>query len=309
MRMSGGRIPPGGGHRKPGPPRGETTIVLERVDRIQLAVTDAAEAARAFQEILGAEPSREERSDYLNAQRTVLALGESEVELCAPLGAGIVRAHLDRWGPGLLTAGFSVASVAALRAHLFAEGIEFAKEGEQTYLEPTETVGMRVVVSPATASRRLGLVSHLYEVTNTLVSSWEAAAERYTRLFALDPARFSPITSERFGYAGTLTLFDPPGRLDRIELSQVTRPDTAMGRWAARRGDSLYMCYAETEDVGAIVRRLTRRGARFTPRGGDPSVERDGLWIHPSALSGLLLGVSRTSAAWEWSGRPELVVT
>jgi catechol 2,3-dioxygenase-like lactoylglutathione lyase family enzyme len=282
--------------------------MLERVDRIQLAVTDAAEAARAFQEILGAEPSREERSDYLNAQRVVLALGESEVELCASLGPGIVRDHLARWGPGLLAAGFSVASVAALRAHLFAEDVEFAKEGEQTYLEPGETTGMRVVLSPAAASRRLGLVSHLYEVTNTLVSSWEAAAERYTRLFGLDPARFSPIASERFGYAGTLTLFDPPGRLDRIELSQVTRPDTAMGRWAARRGDSLYMCYAETEDVGAIVRRLTRRGARFTPRGGDPSAERDGLWIHPSALSGLLLGISRTTVAWEWSGRPERVI-
>jgi hypothetical protein len=282
--------------------------MLERVDRIQLAVTDAAETARAFQEILGAEPAREEPSDYLNARRTVLALGSSEVELCVPLGAGIVRAHLDRWGPGLLTAGFSVASVAALRAHLFAEGVEFTKEGEQTYVDPGETAGMPVVLSPATPSRRLGLVSHLYEVTNTLVSSWETAAERYTRLFGLDPSRFSPITSERFGYTGTLTLFDPPGRLDRIELSQVTRTDTAMGRWAAKRGDSLYMCYAETEDVGAIARRLTRRGARFTPRGGDPLAERDGLWIHPSALSGLLLGISRTTVAWEWSGRPERVV-
>ena len=282
--------------------------MLERVDRIQLAVADAAEAARTFREILGAEPAREEASDYLNARRTVLALGASEVELCEPLGPGIVRAHLDRWGPGLLTAGFSVASVAALRAHLFSEGVEFTKEGEQTYLEPTVTAGMRVVVSPAVAARRLGLVSHLYEVTNTLVSPWEAAAERYTRLFGLDPSRFSPIASERFGYTGTLTLFDPPARLDRIEISQVTRPDTAMGRWAAKRGDSLYMCYAETEDVGAIVRRLTRRQARFTPRGGDPLAERDGLWIHPSALGGLLLGISRTTVAWEWSGRPERVV-
>lgn len=281
--------------------------MLERVARIQLAVADAGEAARAFQDLLGAEPAREVDSDYLNARRTILTLGASEVELCAPRGAGLVRAHLDRWGPGLLTAGFSVASVAALRAHLIAEGVEFTKEGEQTYLEPTETVGMRVVLSPATTGRRLGLVSHLYEVTNTIVSSWTEAAERYARLFGLDPARFSPITSDRFGYTGTLTLFDPPGRLDRIEISQVADPQSAMGRWAAKRGDSLYMCYAETEDVGAIVRRLTRRHARFTPRGGDPLAERDGLWVHPSALSGLLLGISRTTVAWEWSGRPELV--
>jgi hypothetical protein len=152
-----------------------------------------------------------------------------------------------------------------------------------------------------------GPVRHLYEVTNTIVSDWTAAAERYTRLFGLDPARFSPIHSDRFGYTGTLALFDPPARLDRIEISQVTDPGSPMGRWAAKRGDSLYMCYAETDDVGAIVRRLGRHHARFTPRGGEPLDERDGLWIHPSALGGLLLGISRTTVAWEWSGRPELV--
>ena len=194
--------------------------MLERVDRIQMAVADAAEAARAFPDLLGAEP------------------------------AGLVRAHLDRRGPGLLTAGFSVASVPARRAHLVAEGVEFTREGEQTYLEPSETAGMRVVVSPAGPGRRLGLVSHLYEVTNTLVSPWAAAAERHTRLFKLDPSRFAP---------------------------PVTDPQTAMGRWAAKRGDSLYMCYAETPDVGAIVRRLNHKHARFTPRGGDPETERDGL--------------------------------
>jgi hypothetical protein len=281
--------------------------MLERVDRVQMAVTDTAAAARAFHEILGAETTLEQDSGYLSARRTVLALGESFVELCTPLGPGIVRTHLDRWGPGLFTAGFSVASVPALRAHLVAEAVAFTKDGEQTYLEPTETVGMRVVLSPGAPGRPSGLLSHLYEVTNTLVSPWAEAAQRYARLFRLDPARFSPIKSDRFGYEGTLTLFDPPRHLDRIEISQVTNPQSAMGRWVAKRGDSLYMCYAETPDVGAVVRRLTQRRARFTPRGGDPLTERDGLWIHPSALSGLLLGISRTGVAWEWSGRPELV--
>jgi len=96
-------------------------------------------------------------------------------------------------------------------------------------------------------------------------------------------------------------------RLDRIELSQVVDPSSAMGRWVARRGDSLYMCYLECDDVPALVARLAARGARFTPRGADPARERDGLWIHPGALHGLLLGVSRPTLAWQWSGRPELV--
>ena len=80
----------------------------------------------------------------------------------------------------------------------------------------------------------------------------------------------------------------PVARLFQDILGAEVVPDPR----AAKRGDSLYMCYAETDDVGAIMRRLGRHHARFTPRGGDPLTERDGLWIHPSALSGLLLGIS-----------------
>jgi hypothetical protein len=144
-------------------------------------------------------------------------------------------------------------------------------------------------------------------VTITLIGDWRAAAAWYTAMFGLDPRRFSPIESKRFGYRGTLTLFDPPARLDRIELSQVTDSKSAMGRWVVRRGDSLYMAYVETHDLGALIARLDSAGARWTPRGQTREGERDGLWVHPSALHGLLLGVSRTSLAWEWSGRPELV--
>lgn len=281
--------------------------MLERVDRVQLAVRDRQSAARTFQALLGAEPARQAESRHLGAWRTVIVLGESELELCEPAGPGPVRDHLDRWGEGLLTAGFSVPRVAAFREHLQARRIPFVAEGDQTYLDPAETAGMRVVVSPGRPRERAGPVSRLYEVTNTLVSDWRAVAERYTRLFALDASGFSPIRSERFGYAGTLALFDPPRRLDRIELSQVVDGRSAMGRWVARRGDSLYMAYAESDDVAAIAARLRAAGARFTPRGADPLAEREGLWIHPGALHGLLLGVSRTTLAWEWSGRPGLV--
>jgi catechol 2,3-dioxygenase-like lactoylglutathione lyase family enzyme len=283
--------------------------MLERVDRVQLAVKDRQAAARTFGNILGAEPVGESDSAHLGARRTVLALGESELELCEPVGPGPAREHLERWGEGLMTAGFSVADVPALRRRLASQGARFAEDGEQTYVAATETAGMPVVITPARARRRVGLATHLYEVTNTIVSDWRAASLRYTRLFGLDPARFSPIKSERFGYVGTLALFDPPARLDRIEISQVVDPMSAMGRWVARRGDSLYMCYVETDDVPAIIARVSARGGRFTPRGADAASERDGLWIHPSALCGLLLGVSRTTVAWEWSGRPELMAS
>ncbi len=281
--------------------------MLERVDRVQLVVRDRAQAAKAFARLLGAEALREAPAAHLGARRTILALGESELELCEPTGPGRARAHLERWGEGLLAAGFAVADMTDVHARLAEEGAAFSEDGEQTYVDADQTPGLPVVLTPSAARRRTGPVSFLYEVTNTLASDWRAAADRYVALFGLDPARFSPIASARFGYVGTLTLFDPPARLDRIELSQVVDPRSAMGRWVARRGDSLYMCYVESHDVPEIVRRLDAAGARWTPRGDDAARERDGLWIHPSALHGLLLGVSRTTLAWEWSGRPELV--
>jgi hypothetical protein len=64
------------------------------------------------------------------------------------------------------------------------------------------------------------------------------------------------------------------------------------------------MCYVETDDVQAVQRRLQARGARYAGRSDDPNPE--GLFIHPTALHGMLMGVSRTNLAWAWSGRPEL---
>jgi hypothetical protein len=42
-------------------------------------------------------------------------------------------------------------------------------------------------------------------------------------------------------------------------------------------------------------------------RGSDPATDPDGGWVHPGELHGVLLGVSRTGLAWDWSGRKELV--
>jgi hypothetical protein len=44
--------------------------------------------------------------------------------------------------------------------------------------------------------------------------------DRQAAARTFDPSRFSPIASERFGYLGTLAMFNPKDRLDRIEISQ-----------------------------------------------------------------------------------------
>jgi hypothetical protein len=77
-----------------------------------------------------------------------------------------------------------------------------------------------------------------------------------------------------------------------------------MGRFHTKRGDSLYMCFVETSDVKAIAARLRERNLRFADL--TDRDQPDSLFIHPSSLCGMLMGVSATNAAWFWSGRPDL---
>ena len=281
--------------------------MLDRCDRIQLAVNDAAAAATRFALLLGAEVARRDRSAWLGAQRTVLAVGESEIELCQSDGTGRTADFLARRGEGLMTAGYSTPDVAALTRRLQGLGHAAAADGDQLYIDAADTFGLPMVITPSRTRSRVGPVSFLYETTNTLRSDWRRAAALYAGMFDLDPSRFSRIGSKRFGYDGTLTLFDPPNRLDRIELSQATDPNFAMGRFVGKWGDSLYMAYVETHDWANLRDRLLAANARYTPRGKDAVTEPDGGWVHPRELHGLLLGVSRTTVAWEWSGRPQLV--
>jgi hypothetical protein len=184
-----------------------------------------------------------------------------------------------------------------------AAGVAYREEGGQLFVEADQTRGMRMLISEHREKPKTGLISYVYEATN-VVSDWEEAAAFYATAFGLDQSRFSPITSEQYGYTGTLTLFDPPAKLDRIELTQITHPSGAMGRFYERRGPSIYMCYVETDNVRAIQDRLEAREARYSGRTEDPNPE--GIFIHPTSLHGMLMGVSRTNLAWRWSGRPEL---
>lgn len=283
--------------------------MLNRVDRMQLAVQDRARAAETFSRVLGAQVDREAPSEHLNATRTVMRMGESEIELLQARGAGPVQAHLERWGEGLFAAGYATEQLDELDARLRSRNVVFTREGDQLHVPGTSTYGFPMVISRFVARPRLGRVSFFYEATNALNTNWKVVSARYADLFGLDASRFCPINSGRFGYEGTLTLFDPPTRLDRIELSQTfADKPSAMRRFVERRGgDSLYMCYLETHDFDGLKEHMLAAGATLTPRGDNIASERDNLWVHPKNLHGMLLGVSRTGFAWDWSGRKDLI--
>jgi catechol 2,3-dioxygenase-like lactoylglutathione lyase family enzyme len=274
--------------------------MLKRVDRVQIVVRDRAAAESVAAATLGAELIRQDQVKPLCARRSVLQAGSSIIEFLEPDGAGSIADFAAQWNGGLYAVGFSVAGVDAAAAHFDRAGVNYARDTGQLFLDAAATGGMPTVISAFHERAPVGAIKWIFEVTN-VVSDWRATAARYARIFALDPARNVPIEIDHFGYTGTLMMFDAPERLDRIELSQPTR-EAAMGRFHQRHGDSLYMFYVETDNVEAIAKRLQARGGRFTPR---QEGVHDGLWIHPTAFCGVLVGVSRTNVAWRWSGDPE----
>jgi 4-hydroxyphenylpyruvate dioxygenase-like putative hemolysin len=279
--------------------------MLEHVDRVQFAVRDREAAAQTFVEVFDAKVVRDDEVRALGAKRRVVHAGTSEVELLEPSGDGPVAEFVNAWGEGLFAAGFSTNDVQALASRLSSKGVEFIDEAGQLFIAPDQTPGLRMVISKEERRPMIGRMRYLYEATN-LIDDHMAAANFYADRFGLDSTRFVPINSKLYGYTGQLTMFNPPERLDRIELSQITDWERAMGRFMKRRGgETLYMCYIEAEEIAPIIERLEARHMRFAGR--DPKDPNPaGIFIHPSTFHGVLMGCSRTNLAWQWSGRPEL---
>ena len=277
--------------------------MLKRVDRVQIAVANRNAAEEVVEEVLGGELVRRDEAPKLCARRSTMQVGSSLIELLEPDGAGPVQDFVSKYGSGLFGAGFSADDLDAAAHHLTKSGVNFEQSAGQLYLDSGAKFGMRTVISQHHERAPVGAINWIYEVTN-VVSDWRAASDHYAQIFGLDASKFSPIESKQFGYTGTLTLFDPPAHLDRIEIAQITDPNLAMGRFHQRRGDSLYMFFVESDDVGALEQRLQARGSRFAAHTRDEAGLAE-LFIHPSAFLGVLIGVSRTDHAWTWSGDPD----
>lgn len=284
--------------------------MLTRIDRVQLAVPDRGAAARGWLELLGAEPADDDAVAGLAALRSRYRLGDGYVELLEPDGSGpLAEAMRDR-GAHLFAAGAATPDLPALRDRLKRRGAELLDEGGQLHLAAgcTGGHGLRVVVSADESLPAVGAIDGLYEVTN-LVADAEAAVHDCAELFGLDSTAFVPISSSHYGYAGTLTLFHPD-RLHRFEVITPHVPENTMGRFFGRFGDSLYMAFAESGELAAIEARAAAAGVGYTavpPAEGREGEGAHTLFLHPGGLGGMMLGISRRSYAWTWSGHPERV--
>ncbi len=258
--------------------------------------------------ILGGEPAGEDRIAALAARRSRLRVGDGFVEILEPDGEGPLAAAVRARGAHLFAAGASTPDLDAFLAELRARGGSAVVEGRQAFLAASDSgsPGLRLVVSPSERRPPVGAIDALYEVTNLVADATTAVAGCARRL-GLDPKPFVPIESPNYGYRGTLTLFHPD-RLDRFEIITPFVAEKTMGRFFAKHGASLYMAFAESADLAGIEDRARARGAGLTAE--PPAGRRDArgahtVFLHPPALGGMMLGISRRTWAWTWSGHPE----
>ena len=275
---------------------------------MQLAVPDAAAAAEGWTALVGAEHHRDDEVPPLRARRSTYRIGTGFVEFLEPDGAGTLADVVQAREGHLFCGGVSTPDIGPVVARLRSKGMEPVVYRGQAFLHPSVAGddGVPLVLSADDPQPKTGLVDFLYEVTDLRhdASGW---TKRYADLFGLDDKVFVPISSDAYGYEGVLTLFDGD-RLDRLEVITPTDPDKTMGRFFAKQGESLYMCFAETGELGEIHRRTIERAA---PHTANPQTDADGapsgMFLHPKAMGGVMLGLSRRTGAWQWSGHPDRV--
>jgi hypothetical protein len=276
--------------------------VLTRIDRIQIATPDIDAAASQWQRLLGAVHDGDDVVAALGAKRSRYRVGDGCVEFLAPDGAGAVADALrERGGAHLFAAGAATNDLDEFVLRFVERGHKVAVEGGQAFLGPDATGGhgLRLVVTPDTKRPKVGSIDFLYEVTN-LVGDAEYVAAQYADAFGLHPTGFEPIDSSHYGYSGRLTLFHAE-RLHRFEVITPHDRSKTMGRFFDKFGESLYMCFAESSELPALAERCRELDAPHT------AVEDHTLFLHPAALGGVMLGLSKPTYAWTWSGHPERV--
>jgi hypothetical protein len=284
--------------------------MLTEIDRVVLATPDATGAADRWRSLLGAAEVGKDRVGSLSARRITLRAGRSDIELLEPDGEGLLANELKRRGRAHLFAAGASSPHAGSAAHLAERSGANMQPYGDAYLVTIEIEGapIRFVISNESPRYAAGDIDFFYEAT-VLAADQAEAVERIAHTFALDRTHFTTITSEAFGYTGVLTLFRE-GALHRFEVITPTDMTKTMGRYYAREGASFYMAFAESAAILDIERMAQVSKAGITvdrPETRAATLSADQLWLHPPTLGGMMLGISRPTMAWRWSGHPERV--
>ena len=275
--------------------------MLERTDRLALAVPDRRVAAEAFRQLYDAEVVDDAMDAPFNAHRLTLGWGCDQLELLEPAGEGPVQAFLSENRRGIFAGGFAAADPGAVAAAMEAAGARVQAGGPERYVvTPEDGGGTGMIISKREERATVGLDTRLWQITYA-VPDLEAAIAHYVGLLGMEEMYTYRYTSDLYGYDGAITWFDSrrDGLLDSLEYLDPTDPEKAVARFLRRTGQGIYMASIET-GPGALAE--LRERVTSTGPGWDGSDDTLG-FIHPLRQHGLLLGIVDSAA---WHARREL---
>ena len=272
--------------------------MLERTDRIALAVVDTDAAAESYREIFDTEVVEDLADDVAVARRVTLQWGRDQIELFEPTGQGPVASFIDSGRRGLFSGGFSCADPGAVAARLEERGIRVHEQGADRYVVlPEDLDGTGVTLTARVDRPRVGLNDKIWQITYA-GPNLRQTVDRYSALFGIESKFTNFYHSDTFGYDGAITWFEARdgGLLDSLEYLEPTEDDAAVARFVRRTGSGIYMCSIETDRMAEIRERVTATGPGWDGR------ETVG-FIHPRRLHGLLVGLVPYE---EWNARRPL---
>ena len=114
-----------------------------RIDRVYIAVSDVAAAAKQYSRALGAPEPKMERGTVINADMAVFNFGPTGLTLAQPVGPGAAAEALARRGPGPFQVLFRTSSMDAAAGWISDHGLPppargIRNTGEQAMLVPPD---------------------------------------------------------------------------------------------------------------------------------------------------------------------------
>jgi catechol 2,3-dioxygenase-like lactoylglutathione lyase family enzyme len=267
--------------------------MLERTDRLALAVPDADAAAATFRDLFDCEVVEDAPDAPAGARRLTLAFGRDLIELFEPRGPGPVADFLAAGRRGIFAGGFALRDPAKLAARLASQGIPVhAQDGDRFVVFPADLMGTGVILTPPAERPRIGLADKIWQITYA-VADLEEAIAYYGERLGIGSLFTNRYSHRGFGYEGAIVWFDARdgGLLDSLEYLEPSDPDKAVARFVQRQGAGIYMASIEVDDVAALEARVRAAGPGWDGASGF------GGFIHPRRLHGLLVGVT-TYARW-----------
>jgi hypothetical protein len=287
--------------------------MLERTDRLALAVQDRKAAAETFERIFDARVVDDTDDAVLGAKRLTLQWGHDQLELVEPAGPGAVTRYFEEDKRGIFLGGFALADPAALAGHIERQGIRVHESGPDRFvILPEDLSGTGVILSKHVERERVGIADSIAQISFA-VAGLDRALSTYVPAFKLED-KYTRRSGGRsmYGYQSAVIWFDPlrqggrnEGVLDSLELlDPMVDPDPTVGRSGAdridasqavarfvqRNGQGIYLSSIISEDADEIIRRIS-------PNEPLPSDRVIKGFAHPRHLHGLFLGIT-TYATW-----------